>query len=71
MDKIQEIYEGYGDIVDKVGLSIIQQLYLDLHQTYVDFIQKEHITDSVKLNSFMLAHAIMDLYRYFTIKRFS
>lgn len=63
MDKIQEIYEGYGDIVQKVGLEKIVQRHMDLYQAYKVFIETEEITDKVKINSFMLAHAIMD---YFT-----
>ena len=63
MDKIQEIYEGYDDIVQKVGLEKIMQRHLDLYQAYKDFIETEKIVDKVKINSFMLAHAIMD---YFT-----
>ena len=63
MDKIQEIYEGYGDIVQKVGLERIIQRHMDLYQAYKDFIDTEKIADKVKINSFMLAHAIMD---YFT-----
>lgn len=63
MDKIQEIYEGYGDIVQKVGMDKIVKRHADLYQTYMNFIESENIKDKVKINSFMLAHAIMD---YFT-----
>lgn len=63
MDKIQEIYESYGDITGKFGLDVVQKRFMDLNQTYVDFINKENIADKVTINSFMLIHAIMD---YFT-----
>ena len=63
MDKIQEIYASYGDIVEKVGLEKIQKRFMDLNQSYIDFIESENITNQVTINSFMLIHAIMD---YFT-----
>ena len=63
MDRIQEIYASYGDIVNKVGKEKIQQRFMDLHQAYVDFINSENISDKVVVNSFMLIHSIMD---YFT-----
>lgn len=63
MDKIQEIYESYGDIVEKVGLKKIIDRHMDLYQSYKDFIETEGLTEKVKINSFILAHAIMD---YFT-----
>lgn len=63
MDNIQEIYEGYGDIVQKVGVKKIVQRHMDLYQAYKDFINTEELSDKVQINSFMLAHAIMD---YFT-----
>lgn len=63
MDRIQEIYESYGDITEKVGFDIIKKRFMDLNQAYVDFINSENIADRVIINSFMLIHAIMD---YFT-----
>lgn len=63
MDKIQEIYESYGDITQKVGIDIVQKRFMDLNQAYVEFIKSENIADKVTINSFMLIHAIMD---YFT-----
>lgn len=63
MDRIQEIYEGYGDITRKVGIDKFQKRFMDLNQAYVDFINRNNIADKVIINSFMLAHAVMD---YFT-----
>lgn len=63
MDRIQEIYESYGDITKKIGYDVVQKRFMDLNQAYVDFIKKENIADKVTINSFMLIHAIMD---YFT-----
>ena len=63
MDRIQEIYESYSDITQKVGYDAVQKKFMDLNQAYVDFIKKENIADKVTINSFMLIHAIMD---YFT-----
>lgn len=63
MDRIQEIYESYGDITEKVGVDIIEKRFMDLNQAYVDFINSENIADKVTINSFMLIHAILD---YFT-----
>lgn len=62
MDKIQEIYESYNDIVNKFGIKTVQQRVLDLNQAYDDFINSENISDKVTINSFMLVHAIMDYY---------
>lgn len=63
MDKIQEIYASYGDITNKIGLDKVQKRFMDLNQAYVEFVQTENISDKVKINSFMLIHAVMD---YFT-----
>lgn len=63
MDRIQEIYESYRDITEKVGIDVIKKRFMDLNQAYVDFINRENIADKVTINSFMLIHAIMD---YFT-----
>lgn len=63
MDRIQEIYESYGDIVKKVGFDEVKKRFMDLNQAYVDFINSENIADKVTINSFMLIHAILD---YFT-----
>ena len=63
MDRIQEIYESYGDITQKIGFDKVQKRFMDLNQAYVDFIKENDIADKVKINSFMLIHAIMD---YFT-----
>ena len=63
MDKIQEIYESYGDVLRKIGANKIEQRYMDLYQAYMEFINSEGIAEKVKINSFILAHAIMD---YFT-----
>ncbi len=63
MDKIQELYTSYDDIVNKVTLQRVQERFRDLNQSYIDFIESENISDKVKVNSFMLIHAILD---YFT-----
>lgn len=63
MDKIQEIYASYEDVIRKIGEDKIQQRFLDLNQSYADFIDNEKISDKVVINSFVLIHAIMD---YFT-----
>lgn len=63
MDKIQEIYEDYSDIVSKIGLKKIEQRYMDLYQAYIEFVNVEEIGDKVKINKLMLMNAVMD---YFT-----
>lgn len=63
MDKIHEIYSGYKDVVERFGEGKIQKRFMDLSQIYKEFLVKENLTGTVKVNSFMLIHAIMD---YFT-----
>lgn len=63
MDRIQEIYASYGDIINEVGVDTVRQRFMDLNQAYVDFVNNENISDKVIINSFMLIHSIMD---YFT-----
>lgn len=63
MDKIREVYDSYADIMEKVGLEKIDKRYKDLHQIYIEFIKKECVENKVRINTFVLAHAIMD---YFT-----
>ncbi len=63
MDKIEEIYESYSDIIKLFGIEKIRERFAFLNQIYNDFINMKGLNDKVKINSFSLAHAIMD---YFT-----
>ena len=54
MDKIHEIYSGYKDVVERFGEGKIQKRFMDLSQIYKEFLVKENLTGTVKVNSFML-----------------
>lgn len=63
MDKIEEIYENYKEVIQEFGINKIKQRYMDIHQAYEEFIENLEISDKVVVNTYILMHAIMD---YFT-----
>lgn len=63
MDKIEQIYDNYADIVQIVGKEKITKRFADFNQMYEEFINEMEIKDKVKVNPTSLIHALMD---YFT-----
>ena len=63
MDKITHIYDSYKDILDEFGKEYVQERFNDLYTAYDAFINDRNLQEKVKINSFILAHAILD---YFT-----
>ncbi len=60
MDKIAILYETYHDIVEEFGESVIQERITNLIVAYDEFIDLKHLRDSVKLDTYILTHAILD-----------
>ncbi len=63
MDRISHLYDDYKDIIDEFGKDRIQERFNDLYVAYDKFISKCGFQESVKINDYILTHAIMD---YFT-----
>lgn len=68
MDRISHLYDDYKDIIDEFGKDRIQERFNDLYVACDEFISKCGFQESVKINDYILTHAIMD---YFTDKTFS
>ena len=71
MDRISHLYEDYADILEEFGRDRIQDRFSDLYSSYEKFIIDGGLSADVRINDFILMHAILD---YFTdvsrLKRF-
>ena len=63
MDKISHLYDDYADILKEFGENRIRERFNDLYVACNEFIDNYQYKNSVKINDFILMHAVLD---YFT-----
>ena len=63
MDRIQNIYDSYHNIIDEFGEEEITSTFSNLVKVCEEFLKENKLDNQVVINTFILAHTVMD---YFT-----